>query len=168
VGEKSSLYDTVKVQSFFHTGGLQKYFIVDLADVGNPENAWEEERVQARLAEYKLKQQEEEKELQTLEGAAKTDKTGWFKRTGWLDFFKDRNLKHLAHQARAPDHGEVKIKLAAELIERLVERSVKGLATLPQKQSEVDSRPMARLQNPESQARYTNCYHQVRPHCHKI
>ena len=113
VGEKSLLYKTVKVQSFFRTGGLQKYFVVDLADVGDVENAGVEDRVQAQLAEYKLTQQEIEEELQTLEEAAKTDKTGWFKRTGWLEFFKDRNLAYLAHQARAPDHSERKIKLAA-------------------------------------------------------
>ncbi|KAF1922165.1 uncharacterized protein M421DRAFT_40317, partial [Didymella exigua CBS 183.55] len=58
---------------------------------------------------------------------------------------------------------EDKMKLAAELTERLVERSVRGLATLPHelrrwlrsaKLSEADTRPLARLQNPESQAWY--------------
>lgn len=71
----------------------------------------------------------------------------------------------MAYQARAPDHSEHRMKLAAELTERLVERSVKGLATLPQeirrwlrsaKQSEVDPRPLARLQNPESQTIYAS------------
>lgn len=115
-----------------------------------------------------MAQQEIEEELQTLEGAAKTDKMGWFKRTGWLEFFKDWNFAHLAHQARAPDHGEHKIKLAAELTEQLVERSVKGMATLPQEirrwlrsanQSEVDPQPLARLQNPESQTVYATTIH---------
>jgi hypothetical protein len=128
VGEKSSLYCLVKVQSFFCTGRLQKYFIVDLADARGVEKIGVEDRVQAQLAEYELTQQEIEKELQTLEEAAKTDKTGLVKRTGWLEFFKDRNLAHLAHQARAPDHSERKIKLATQLTEGLVERSVKGLA----------------------------------------
>ena len=91
------LYEAVKVQSFFRTGGLQKYFIVDWVDAGNGEDAEVETRVQAQLAEYKLTQQEVEQELEMLEEAAKTDKTGWFKQTGWLEFFKDRNLVHLAH-----------------------------------------------------------------------
>lgn len=165
IGEKSLLYNTVKVQSFFRSGGLQKYFIVDLADAQINENAGVENIVSGLLAEYELIQQEVEEELQTLEEAAKTDKTGWFKRTGWLEFLKDRNLAHLAYQARRPDQSEDKIKLAAELTEQLVERSVKGLATLPQevrrwlrsaKQSEVDPRPMARLQNPESQTVYAS------------
>ena len=151
----------MKVQSFFRTGGLQKYFIVNLVDAGNTENDGVENAVQAQLAEYKLTQQEIEEELQTLEAAAKIDKTGWFKRTGWLEFLKDRNLAHVAYQARAPDHNERRLKLAAQLTEGLVERSVKGLATLTQelrrwlrsaKREEPDVRPLARLQNPESQA----------------
>ena len=82
-----------------------------------------------------------------------------------MEFFKDRNLVHLAHQARAPDRSEHKLKLAAQLAEGLIERSVKGLATLPQelrrwlrsaKQSEIDVRPLGRLQNPESQAVYAS------------
>jgi hypothetical protein len=159
------LYNTVKVQSFFRSGGLQKYFIVDLADAEIDENARVVNTISGLLAEYELTQQEVEEELQTLEEAAKTDKPGWFKRTGWLEFLKDRNLAHLAYQARRPDQSEHKIKLAAELTEQLVERSVKGLATLPQevrrwlrsaRQSEVDTRPMARLQNPESQTVYAS------------
>lgn len=38
IGEKSLLYKSVKVQSFFRTRGLQKYFIVNLVDNGNAEN----------------------------------------------------------------------------------------------------------------------------------
>ncbi|KAH8723306.1 hypothetical protein GQ44DRAFT_597986, partial [Phaeosphaeriaceae sp. PMI808] len=106
-----------------------------------------------------------ERELQILEEAAKTDKTGWFKRTGWLEHFKGRNLVHLGHQVRLPDRGEVKLKLAAELTELLIERSVKGLSTLAREtrrwlrsaqQNDVDQRPLGRLQNPESQATYAS------------
>ena len=63
IGEKSLLYNTVKVQSFFRSGGLQKYFIVDLADVQNAENAGVENTVPGLLAEYKLTQQEVQEEL---------------------------------------------------------------------------------------------------------
>jgi hypothetical protein len=38
-----------------------------------------------------------EEEMYVMEEAAKTDKTGWFKRAGWLEFFKDRNLVYLGH-----------------------------------------------------------------------
>ena len=63
---------------------------------------------------------------------AKTDKTGWFKRTGWLEHFANQNLMHLAHQTRLPDRDEVKLQRAAKLVELFVEQSVKGLATLGQ------------------------------------
>jgi hypothetical protein len=35
-----------------------------------------------------------EEDIQVMEDVAKTDKTGWFKRTGWLEFLKGRNLRH--------------------------------------------------------------------------
>jgi hypothetical protein len=88
-GNKTALFEEVSVQSFFCTGGLQKYFVVDSAVIVNAEHSNVEQTVQAQLAEYKLTQQEVEKELQVLEDAPKTDRTGWFKRTGWLEFFKD-------------------------------------------------------------------------------
>ncbi|KAE8821992.1 hypothetical protein PTNB85_10552 [Pyrenophora teres f. teres] len=93
------------------------------------------------------------------------NKTGWFKRIGWLLFFKGRNLAHLAHQARLPDRDEEKLQLAATLIVQLIERCVKGLATLPRetrrwlrsaRPTDPDQRPLARLQNPESQATYVS------------
>lgn len=74
---------------------MQKYFVVEIDNAGNPENANVEVAVQEELAAYSLTQQQIQEELQILEAAAKTDKTGWFKRTGWLEFFKGRNLKHL-------------------------------------------------------------------------
>jgi hypothetical protein len=103
--------------------------------------------------------------MQVMAEAAKTDKTGWFKRTGWLSFLQGRNLAHLGYQARLPDRNEAKLLLAAKLTEELIETSVRGLATLPQEtrrwlrsaqQTEIDQRPLARLQNPESQATYTS------------
>jgi hypothetical protein len=162
-GDKSILYDTLQVQSFFRTGGLQKYFIVEYDAVVDAENLGVEATVDCRLAEFKLTQEIIEKELQVLDEAAKTDKTGWYKRTGWMEFFKDRNLSHLAYQLRMPGKHEPKLKLAAELTELLMERCVKGLSTLPHeirrwlrsaKREAPDTRPLGRLQNPESQARY--------------
>lgn len=80
-------------------------------------------------------------------------------------FLKGRNLAHLGYIARLPDRSEAKLRAAADLTERLIEQSVKGLATLPRetrrwlrsaKQAEADQRPLARLQNPESQATYAS------------
>ncbi|KAL6160847.1 hypothetical protein ACJQWK_12002 [Exserohilum turcicum] len=102
---------------------------------------------------------------QVMEPTAKIDKIGWFKRTGWLTFLEGRNLAHLGYQTRLPDRNEAKLQQAAKLTEELIERSVRGLATLPRElrrwlrsaqQTVVDQRPLARLQNPESQATYAS------------
>jgi len=123
------------------------------------------ETVKARLAEWVVTKQAHEEKAQVIDTqVAKTDKTGWFKRTGWLEHLAGRNLAHLAYQTRLPDRDEMKLHRAARLVELLVERSVAGLSTLARetrrwlqsvKRQEIDQRPLARLQNPESQARYT-------------
>ncbi|CAO2655088.1 Nn.00g101520.m01.CDS01, partial [Neocucurbitaria sp. VM-36] len=162
-GDKSILYEDVKVQSFFRAGGLQKYFIVDLVDAENGENLDLDHVVQQQLAQWKETKQQLKAEMEVMDDAAKTDKTGWFKRTGWLEHFKDRNLVHLSHQTRLPDQSEVKLRLAAKLTETLIEKCVKGLSTLARETrrwlrsaapNDIDVRPLARLQNPESQAVY--------------
>jgi superfamily II DNA helicase RecQ len=165
-GDKSALYSSVKVQTFFSSGGLQKYFIVDLGAENNVENSERLEPnqvAQQQLSDYQKVRKQIDDDMQVMEEAAKTDKTGWFTRTKWLPFLKGRNLAHLGYAARLPDRNEAKLRLAAELTEKLIEQSVRGLATLPDetrrwlksaKQTEVDVRPLARMQNPESQATY--------------
>lgn len=162
---KSALYESVKVQTFFKGGGLQKYFIVELSVSENEQNLVQNQVVSQQLNTWLEVREQLDEDMDVMRDAAKTDKTGWFKRTGWLEFFKDRNLVYLAHQARLPDRNEVKLQAAAQLTEQLIENCVKGLATLPQetrrwlrsaRQTEVDQRPLARLQNPESQATYAS------------
>jgi hypothetical protein len=59
--------------------------------------------VNTLLAEWKTTQARHEEEMRVMAAeAAKTDKTGWFNRTGWLQYFKERNLAHLAHAIRLP------------------------------------------------------------------
>jgi hypothetical protein len=50
------LYKTVKVQSFFYTRGLQKYFIISLADAIDPKNASVKAAIKAQLTKYKVTQ----------------------------------------------------------------------------------------------------------------
>ena len=156
------------MQTFFQKSALRRYFLVNARDNNNDPSIPREvvDVVKERLAEWQRTQHAHEERAQVIDAhVAKTDKTGWFKRTGWLEHFANRNLMHLAHQTRLPDRGEVKLRRAAKLTELLVERSVKGLSTLARetrrwlrsaKRQEVDQRPMARLQNPESQARYAS------------
>jgi hypothetical protein len=82
-----------------------------------------------------------------------------------LAFYGGRNLAHLPYQAQSPDRNEYQLQVAAELTEQLIKKCFKGLITLPQetqrwlrsaKQAEADQRPLARLQNPKSQATYAS------------
>jgi hypothetical protein len=85
--DKSTLYESVKVQTFFSGEGLQEYFVVDL-DIGESEKKSDSNQViQQQLNAYQEVRQQLEEDLLVMEEAAKTDKTGWFKKTGWLVFF---------------------------------------------------------------------------------
>ncbi|KAL5374997.1 hypothetical protein PMIN06_011930 [Paraphaeosphaeria minitans] len=137
----ATLYRPVKLQSFFPASGPDRYFIVDVTK----RNA---EPTDSHIA-----------------ASHSTRRRRWFKRTGWLEHLAKRNPMHLAHQTRLPDRDEHRLRQAAKLVELLVERSVKGLSTLARetrrwlrsaKRQEADQRPMARLQNPESQACYAS------------
>ena len=103
----ATLCEKVKAQTFFRAGGLQRYFVVDAADSSDDAPCVPREVtdvVSERLAEWKLTEHAHKEQAQVMDAeVAKTDKTGWFKRTGWLEHFADRNLMHLAHQTRLPD-----------------------------------------------------------------
>jgi hypothetical protein len=58
-------------------------------------------------------QKQLKEDIQVIEDAVKTNKTGWFKRTRWLEFLKGQNLVYLAHQAQLLDRNEVKLQAAA-------------------------------------------------------
>lgn len=103
------------------------------------------------------------RELDVVDAPVKTDQTGWWKKTGWIEHLQGSNKRHLAHAARLPSKDEPVLKQIGSLINLLVEQCVGGLSTLPQelrrwlrsvKMSETDQRPIGRLQNKESQARY--------------
>ena len=94
---------------------------------------------------------------------AKEDRTGWFNRTGWPAHLAGRNRVHLVHAVRLPGGDEPRLVKAAELFDTLIERCVRGLDTLPletrrwlksAKHSDPHPRPIGRLQNPQTQARY--------------
>ena len=94
---------------------------------------------------------------------AKTDHTGWFNRNRWLIHLARCNLLHLSQASRLPDKNEPTLSQAAHVVERAVEQAVAGLSTLgletrrwlrSPNAEQIDTRPMARLQNSDSQKRY--------------
>jgi hypothetical protein len=120
-------YHKVKVQTFFRGQALRRCFVVDAGNNDRNLSIAHQvaDTVQDRLAEWQLTQHAHDGKAQVMDTqVTKTDKTGWFKQTGWLEHFANRNLIHLAHQTRLPDQGKVKLRRAAKLMELLVERSV--------------------------------------------
>ena len=74
-----TLCEKVKAQTFFRTGGLQRYFVVKVADNDRaPSDPHETtEVVRERLAEWKLTKHAQEEKAQVMDAeVAKTDKTG--------------------------------------------------------------------------------------------
>jgi hypothetical protein len=111
--------------------------------------------------------EQDEKLNEALEVAdakiAKTDHTLWFKKTGWAEHLAGCTLKHLSQASRLPGCDEQMLLEAVKLNSTLIERCVAGLSSLDNetrrwlrsaKHSEIDQRPLARLQNVESQQTY--------------
>ncbi|KIV98767.1 uncharacterized protein PV09_09465 [Verruconis gallopava] len=133
-GKASKLFEKGKVQTFFRTGGLQRYFVVAVPVEPGEMNrlpAGVRVEVDTLMDEWNVVRAEHEKEMQVMDAeAAKTDRTGWFNRTGWLKHFKKRNLIHLAHAAHLPGKDERKLKQASRIVKLLIEQSVAGLSSL--------------------------------------
>jgi hypothetical protein len=126
--------------------------VIDNADVETIATDWKKQ-------EEKLNEELEVADLET----AKTDHTLWFKKTGWAEHIAGCTLRHLSEASRLPDRDEHMLKKAVELNSALLERYVAGLSSLDNetrrwlrsaKHSEIDQRPLARLQNTESQQTY--------------
>lgn len=71
--QKHELFQSVKVQTFFSSGGLQKYFIVDLVEGENREKLDLNQVVQQQLSDYQKVRKEIEDDMHVMEEAAKTD-----------------------------------------------------------------------------------------------
>jgi len=92
-GDVETLFEKVKMQTFFRKGGLQRYFIVRGSKSSHLSK--EKTNVDKTLSEWRGTQRQQEKAIQIMDAkAAKTDRTGWFIRTGWL--------QHLAQSYSSP------------------------------------------------------------------
>ena len=173
--EQRTYWHEAWVQTFFNTG-LQRYFTVSYGGPSSPRKKGgrvvnidtEDSSFNSILEEW---DQDLEKQRQALEIAdkevAKTDHTLWFKRNEWPEHLAGCNLRHLSRISRLPDKNERILQRAVEINVALVEACVTGLKSLdPEtrrwlrsaKLSEIDQRPLARLQNPETQQRYSTYY----------
>jgi hypothetical protein len=174
--EERECWNSVWVQTFFKSAGLQKYFTVSYGeeeeDTERQADAIEAATtdtvdnidISAITADWKRQDEKLNEELEIADAeTAKTDHTLWFKRTGWADHLKECTLRHLSQASRLPDKDEQTLLVAVKLNSFLIEKCVRGLASLDNetrrwlrsaKHSEIDQRPLARLQNVESQQTY--------------
>jgi hypothetical protein len=70
------LYNSVKVQSFFCLGGLQKYFIVKVSVVKNRVDLDLNQVIEEQLNAWHRVRKQLKEDIQVIEDVAKTDKTG--------------------------------------------------------------------------------------------
>ena len=167
VKEAKEHWTSVKVQTFFFTSGLQRYFVVRSPCIARPNqtpSVGVNQHAVDALSEFKAAREKQERTLaQAEESVAKTDRTGWFNRNGWAEHLAGRNLARLSSASGLPKRQEKLLWQACKVTERAVEQSVAGSSTLAHEtrrwlksanREECDVRPIARLQNPESQRRY--------------
>ena len=133
-------------------------------DVATTANTADNADISTITADWKKQDEKLNEELEVADAeTAKTDHTLWFKKTGWADHLKSCTLRHLSQASRLPDRDEQTLLTAVKLNGFLIEKCVGGLASLDNetrrwlrsaKHSEIDQRPLARLQNTESQQTY--------------
>ena len=187
-GWKSSVDDRqhwseVSVQSFCSTSGKQRYFIVraegeqgEKQDEGLPADLQSD--ADEIMQEFDRLESQQKKALEKADEAmVKTDQTGWWKKTGWVEHLKGSNLKRLSRAARLPDKHDPTLRQVRELVEMSIEQCVKGLMTLPSELrrwlksvqiAEVDQRPMGRLQNEASQNLYATYWVRLICYCLRV
>jgi superfamily II DNA helicase RecQ len=156
----------IQAQTFFRTGGFQRYFQVKPiaeAEGGTTSNTTTSD-ISRLLHEIQSSQAKHAESLAIADATiAKTDHTGWFKRNQWPIHLARCNLRHLSQASRMPDKDDTLLNQAVNIVEQAIEQAVAGLSTLRLESrrwlrsanpEQIDVRPMARLQNSESQKRY--------------
>ncbi|KAH5441620.1 hypothetical protein HBI60_255780 [Parastagonospora nodorum] len=176
----------VKVQTLFRTSGYQRYFTVatpssgtlDPDYTGTVENVSLNPETTTILAEYWNAQQQRLNAYNIAEAIIpRTDRTGWFTRNGWQEHLGKHNLKQLYWASRLPDRYDTLLQQAVRVVDLAMEQGVAGLSTLPletcrwlrsPKKTEIETRPMGRLQNKASQQRYTGYLKRFTCYCLRV
>ena len=104
----------VWVQTFFSAAGLQRYFTVDYSETAEDEAVAEEasttdnqHEISAVLEQWDRAAEKHKQTLDIVDAkVAKTDRTLWFKRTGWPEHLAGCNMRHLSRATRMPDRDE--------------------------------------------------------------
>lgn len=176
----------VYVQAFSIIGGHQKWFIVKTPDEAAREAASIRESLpQTKQIQFdnikgdfqKLKEQHQKEQEILSDKVEKCENTGWWNKTRWREHLKKCNLIHLSQASRLPDKDEEVLLKAAAVIDLMVERGVSGLSSMPDglrrwlrsaAMDEQDKRPLARMQNSESQERYAGYWKRLVCYCLRV
>lgn len=165
--DDTAYWHQAPVQTFFQNAASRRYFIV--REDKDKRKAALSGNVQAEIqqirSEWSAARAVHEHELEFLDAEIiQQDRTGWFHRTDWPQHLGKRHLRFLAQASRLPDREELVLREVVRVSDLLMNRAVAGLFTFDIElrrwikscqQGEPDRRPIARLQNPDSQDRYT-------------
>jgi len=119
---------------------------------------------------------EEEMRVQDQE-VLKQDKTGWWTLTGWPEHFRGRHLDYLAHASRVPDKDDTMLQEVVRICNVTLHHATAGLSSLHRelrrwlrspKLEEVASRPLARLEDDNSQDQYYNYWRRFICYCVRV
>ena len=134
--------------------------------------------VNAVAQEWSNIQEQHEQKMQEVEAEqAAHDRTGWWSFTKWADHFRSCNMRYLFHASRVPDQDELLLREASRVVDLTLNRALTGLATLHRetrrwlrspKLTEPDNRPLARLQQANSQERYHNYWRRFICYCFRV
>ncbi|THX19302.1 hypothetical protein D6D12_10739 [Aureobasidium pullulans] len=153
------------------TLGKQKWFVVKTPDEAAREGVNIRETLpRAKQIQFdgikgdfqRLIEQWQKEQKMLSDKVEKCENTGWWNKTRWREHLKNCNLIHLSYASRLPDKDEEGLLKVAAVIKKMVERGVLGLNSMLEglrrwlrsaEMHKPDVRPLARLQNSESQER---------------
>ena len=119
----------IQAQTFFRTGGFQKYF--EVQPVAEGESSTPSGEISLILQEIQSSQAKHAESLAIGDATvAKTNYTGWFKRNRWPIHLANCNLAHLHQASRMPNKDETLLTQAATIVEQAIKQAVSGLSTL--------------------------------------
>ncbi|KAG9977930.1 hypothetical protein KCU98_g9749, partial [Aureobasidium melanogenum] len=184
--EDRQCWKDVYIQTFCKSSGKQNWFVVKTPDQINRERACGGESLpRAKQIQFdgirddfqKLKEQWQKEQEILADKVEKCENTGWWNKTRWREHLKNCNLIHLSYASRLPERDEEALLKVAAVIEKMVERGVSGLSSMPEglrrwlrsaEMHKPDVRPLARLQNPESQERYVGYWKRMICYCLRV
>ncbi|CAD0011788.1 unnamed protein product [Aureobasidium pullulans] len=185
-GTDRQCWKDVHVQTFCNSSGKQKWFVVKTPDEAAREGVNIRETLpRAKQIQFdgikgdfqRLIEQWQKEQKMLSDKVEKCENTGWWNKTRWREHLKNCNLIHLSYASRLPDKDEEGLLKVAAVIKKMVERGVSGLNSMPEglrrwlrsaEMHKPDVRPLARLQNSESQERYTGYWIRMICYCLRV